>query len=164
MRKTTGAIIAGLAALLLMGPANAQYPPDEETSCGVSVTVVPPGGSLTVSCGGFLPGSPWTITFFSQPEVLASGTVGADGSFSATVMIPGDASPGQHTLRVSGTADDGTPVVIDIPITVAGAAAAPGPLAVTGDNLKVGLLMLAGLLAAGTAVLLIGRRRGRVTR
>ena len=161
MKRTTGVIIAGLAALLLMGPANAQYPPDEGPTCGLSVTVVPPGGSVTVSCDGFLPGSPWTITFFSQPEVLASGTVGSDGSFTETVTIPGDASPGRHILRVTGTADDGTPAVIDLPITVTGAAAAPGPLAVTGDNLKVGLLLLAGLLAAGTAVLLVGRRRAR---
>lgn len=160
MRRMTGAAVATAAAMLLAAPAGAQQYPIEGATCGLSVTVVPPGGSLTVSCDGLLPGSPWTITFESEPQVLATGTAGPDGSFSEGVTIPGDASPGSHTITITGTEADGTPFSISIPITVTGAGAG---LAVTGGNISVALILLAGLLAAATAALLIGRRRSRVT-
>ncbi|MGH2652932.1 MAG: hypothetical protein ACRDHV_01090 [Actinomycetota bacterium] len=161
MRRMTGAAITATAAILLLAaPAGAQEYPPEGATCGVSATVVPAGGSLTVSCAGLLPGSPWTITFESEPQVLATGTAGADGSFSTSVTIPSNASPGAHTLTITGTEADGSPFSISIPITVSGAAV-PG-LAVTGGNITVGLILLAGLLAAAAAALLVGRRRARV--
>lgn len=162
MGRVIGTAITATAALLLLaGPAGAQEYPIDDAECGVSATVVPPGGSITVSCNNLLPGSPWTITFESEPQVLATGTAGADGSFSASVTIPGDASPGSHTLTITGTEEDGDPFSISIPITVTGAAV-PG-LAVTGGNITMGLILLAALLAGAAVALLVGRRRSRVS-
>ena len=159
MKKIAIAALSLVTTVLVAGPASAQeYPPGGAT-CGVSSTVVPPGGSLTVGCDNLLPGSPFTIEFLS-PEVLATGTVDADGSFSETVSIPSDARPGDHLIRVRGTDADGDPVSIEIPITV------PGPgaegVAFTGANITVGMLILAGLIVAGSAALVAGRRRANI--
>ena len=161
MKKIAIAAMSLATALLVSGHVSAQeYPPGGAT-CGVSATVVSPGGSLTVGCDNLLPGSSFTIEFLS-PEVLASGTVGADGSFSETVTIPSDATPGDHIILVRGTDADGDPVSIEIPITVSGGAAAEG-VAFTGANITVGLLLLVGLVIAGGTALVAGRRRARTS-
>ncbi|HWC33112.1 MAG TPA: hypothetical protein VG709_08295 [Actinomycetota bacterium] len=168
MRLVTKVAVVLVGVLVLGGPAAAQqYPPDEPT-CGISDTVVVPGQAITITCDGWQPGSEVTATFFSHPVVLGSDTANSQGEVSITGTIPGDAEPGDHVIRVEGIADDGEPAVVEIGVTVAGAGAAAGDgaaqVAVTGRNVTVGFMILAGLIVGGTVALLIGRRRASTTR
>lgn len=157
MRRFTAVVVIGLFLLAMMTmPALAQdYPPDAP-SVAVSDTTVVAGETITVSSSGWLPGSDVTVTFLTTSEVLGTAEVGADGAFQTRVTIPSDASPGVHTLRVTGTGADGEPASVDIRITVEAVAAA---LPVTGLNLTVGTVLSTVLIAAGVTALLISRRR-----
>ena len=68
-----------------------------------------PGEDVTVSGSGYQPGTEYTITFHSTPQVLATGTVPADGSVTDTVTIPENAHYGRHTLSLIGLDADGGP-------------------------------------------------------
>ncbi len=61
------------------------------------------GDSVIVGGVGFLANSAITITYATEPQVVATTTSDADGAFSATFDIPAS-EPGAHTL----TASDGT--------------------------------------------------------
>lgn len=171
------ATVLGLAlatAMLTALPALAQYPP--AAGCvTVSATAVAPAETITVSSADpdcWLPGSTVTLTFFSTPVVLGTTTVNADGAWSDQVTIPAGATPGPHTLRASGFAQDGSARVVDIALTVLGAAAAPSTpgvapgdgLAATGSTLTVGLLILVALLTVGGTTFVVGQRRRQRTK
>ncbi len=61
------------------------------------------GDSVIVGGVGFLANSAITITYATEPQVVATTTSDADGAFSATFDIPAS-QPGAHTI----TASDGT--------------------------------------------------------
>ncbi len=61
------------------------------------------GQSVTVSGTGFLANSTITITYATEPKVVATTTSDAEGAFTATFDIPAS-EPGAHTI----TASDGT--------------------------------------------------------
>jgi hypothetical protein len=61
------------------------------------------GQDITVSGAGFEPNSTVTITYTSEPQVVATPESNADGVFSATFEIPASEG-GAHTI----TASDGT--------------------------------------------------------
>ena len=61
------------------------------------------GDSVIVGGVGFLANSAITITYATEPQVVATTTSDADGAFSATFDIPAS-EPGTHTI----TASDGT--------------------------------------------------------
>jgi hypothetical protein len=153
-----------LAGVLMGSPALAQYPPAAPTA-EASDTKVVPGQPITVSGTDWQAGSDVTISFLSTPLFLGTGTVGPEGTFSAKVTIPSDASAGAHTLRVSGDDRDGVPATVGIAIQVVAAAAEEevdtGGLAFTGTNISIGLLIVAGLLIAGGLALWAARRRNR---
>ncbi|WFR67251.1 hypothetical protein P9139_01065 [Curtobacterium flaccumfaciens] len=93
------------------------------------------------------------VWMFSTPTLLGTLTVAADGTVS--VSIPSDAPAGQHRIVVTaadGTVLGWTTITID-PVT--------GELAFTGAA-GLGACALAAflLLAAGTGVLIVRRRRG----
>lgn len=183
-----------VAALLLLpvAPASAQeYPPEPGPPVLLSASVVGPGGSLTLSSSGWLPGSAVDFTLFSDPISLGSAAVGSDTSFSATVTIPASVAPGMHTLQVSGIGEDGDPRVTELAIEVLGSAAgapagngvgdpangangasggsgavgefsgASNALAFTGANMVLGGALAAALVIAGGITLLVSRRRRR---
>jgi hypothetical protein len=160
MRQITR-VLAGsfLLTAFLATPVLAQpYPPDEPTA-GVTRTVVVPCGTTTVTGSNWLAGSTVEITF--DGEVIETGTVGSDGTFSTTVTIPCDTLPGTYVLGITGTAEDGSPQTVTMTITVVaagGGAGAPG----TGANLGAGILILAALLVVGVTALVATRRRVRV--
>jgi hypothetical protein len=120
------ALVAALV-VLLGAPVLAQgYPPASET-LSVSTSAALPGEPVILSGSGYAPGTTITITFESTPRVV--GVVRADGSgrFTAEVVIPPDATPGMHTLRATGSGDDGSTRVISAAIMVmAPAGAASG--------------------------------------
>lgn len=64
----------------------------------------------TISADGLQVGSTYTLTMFSTPRVLYTGTVGASGGFSHLVSLPADTPAGAHKLVLTGTAANGTPM------------------------------------------------------
>ena len=84
---------------------------------------------------------------------VASGAVGADGTFSLTATIPADLAAGSHVLivQVAGVTAASTA------FTVAGESAA-GALPVTGGNSLPLLSISLGFIAVG-ALVLVARRK-----
>ena len=112
-----------------------------------------PGGTFTIVGSGALAGSTVTIQFFSTPQVLASVNVPSGGAYSVNATIPAEASSGTHALQMVTTAADGTPVIVELGVTVAGSGDLPSTGAVLWPAM-LGVVML-GLGALGV----IARRR-----
>jgi hypothetical protein len=152
--------IAGLAGgvllllnVLLVGSAFAQYPPTAATA-EVSDSTVTPGQTITVSGSNWEPGSTVEIRLMSQTFFLGRADVAADGTFSTSVTIPAEVSPGTHVLEVSGTDVNGNPAIATTILTVLGAISAG-----TGANLSGSLAILLTLLVVGVAAIVASRRR-----
>lgn len=77
---------------------------------GVEVSKKAAGRTVTAGATLMLPGSLVEIVLRSDPVVIGSATVGADGSAAVTGVIPEGLEPGQHTIEVRGTGADGAPV------------------------------------------------------
>ncbi|MET0302718.1 MAG: GH92 family glycosyl hydrolase [Microbacteriaceae bacterium] len=67
-----------------------------------------PGDAITVSGTGYASGEEVTVTFNSEPVLLGTFAVNADGVFSVTVEIPEDATLGEHTIVVEGLSSGAT--------------------------------------------------------
>lgn len=136
----------------------------------------PYGGAGTILTGGGLaPNSAYTLTEFSVPNVIFTGTTLPNGNFFDEASLPDECRPGSHTLVLTGTSPAGVQVsdlvtyTVDESCTVtafdpyAAANGAPNPdvaLAETGAG-SGQLALLGGLAAlsmvAGAAVVV--RRR-----
>jgi hypothetical protein len=96
------------------------------------------GGQVPVRGEGWMPESEVTVTMRSEPVVLGTAAVGAEGTFAQTYTIPVGTAAGAHTITLSGTGADGQPasVVLDLTVVAAASAArpaaAPSSLAFTG--------------------------------
>ena len=73
---------------------------------------------MTVTCSGWRPSTSVTITFQSDPVLLATVTTTATGTLSSSVTIPSNATTGSHSLVLVGTAANGTARTVTIPLTV----------------------------------------------
>ncbi len=112
------------------------------------------GSSVTISVGTQVAGERVAVWLFSEPRLLGTPVVAADGT--VTVVVPADVPAGQHRIVVAaldGTLIGWTDVRVD-PVT--------GALAVTGAELGGGIAAALLLLAAGTGVLVARRRRAAV--
>jgi hexosaminidase len=169
MKKLAAAVFSVLSLSLLLAllavPASAQQYPPGGTTCGVGATSLGPGDQITVSGSGWQPGS--TVTFTLQPGSipLGSTTVGDDGSFSTVLTVPASVAPGSYSLSCSGIDVEGNPISRNNPIQVL-AAGGGGGAAFTGNTLNVPLWMalVAGLLASGVLLVVLGGRRRRSVR
>jgi len=120
----------------------------------------------TISADGLQVGSTYTLTMFSTPRVLYTGTVGGSGGFSWVVSLPADTPPGAHRLLLTGTAVDGTPMSAQAWFTLGSngkilAISYTGPtggLAATGIE-PGGAALTGGLLLVLGFVLTVARRR-----
>jgi hypothetical protein len=156
--------IAAVLALLLAGPASAQYPPPP--TCHLSKVEVEPGDHIGITGENWLPDSDVLLRFFSQAVVLGTAHTDAGGAFSTSEEIPDNASPGDHTIKASGQDLNGDPVTVDCGVVEvereeAGGAppAGGGGVAFTGTNISLGLIILAILLALGLGLVYAGRRK-----
>lgn len=172
---TTLVVVLGATA----GPAFAQYPPGAPPGAVSDATLVP-GQPLTVSSTGWAPGSTVAIDFLSDPVRIGAAVPDATGAFAVEVDVPEGATPGPHTVRLSGTAIDGEPRVSDLSVTVVGDGdgdggggddqgggpdgSDDGGLALTGADLTIGVTLVTLLALAGALTLAIGRRRSRPAR
>ena len=78
------------------------------------------GESVTLSGGGFPPGSPLQAELFSDPVLLGTMSADSAGNYRRTVVIPLGTTPGFHTIRVSvvgGTLQAETTIFVTAPVT-----------------------------------------------
>lgn len=145
------------------------------------------GDRQTVTVDGFSRGEPVRVVLNSQPVPLPTTQAATNGRAIVTFVVPAALEPGRHTVVLTG-ATSGLGATVAFTVTAApvapstpsatpstGAAAAPragsssaaprvnaGELAATGlDRGQVDAfgLLGGGLLAAGGALMLVGRRR-----
>jgi LPXTG-motif cell wall-anchored protein len=165
IKRALTVAIAAAALLALAAPAQGQQYPPDTVFITVSDTTVVPGQPIDISAGLFVPGSPASFTFFSQPVNLGTATADADGVATLSVTIPSDATPGTHTITASGTGIDGEPLSVSTTVTVLadGAAGADdgatGGLPRTGSDPMPIARIAAALVAVGGGLLFITRRR-----
>ena len=121
----------------------------------------------TISADGLQVGSTYTLTMFSTPRVLYTGTIGGSGGFTWVVSLPADTPAGSHRLLLTGIAADGTPMSAEAWFSLRangtiGAISYTGPidgLAVTGAEVMPTMFGAAMLLLLGIGAVTVARRR-----
>jgi hypothetical protein len=99
------------------------------------------------------------IWLFSDPTLLGSVIVAADGSFSGEVYLdPNFAVVGEHTLQLQGVGMDGFIRAANLGVVVEGFEAATSD---TGNTVLWWVFGGAGLLAVVIAAVVLSRGRGR---
>ena len=141
--------VAGLLVLSLAGIASAQATYPSTAGATISGSLVP-GGSVTINGTGVAGDA---VLVLVDSTTMATGAVGADGTFSMTASIPGNLAPGSHVLavQVAGV------TVASTTFSVAGQTAAP-TLPVTGSETLPLLSFSLGLIAVG-ALVLVARQK-----
>ena len=127
-------------------------PGDATVVLALSLDSVAAGSPITVSATGLEGGESAAVWIHSTPVKLATVDVTDAGSFSATVTVPADTTPGMHRIELR-TAASGT-----ISARLLVTAAADGNLASTGAQILLPLTAALLVLSLG-AVLVIVRRR-----
>lgn len=119
------------------------------------------GEGVDLTGRGFAPGESIVITLHSAPVRLATAVADGAGGFRVSVLVPVDASPGQHTIVAAG-AGSGLSASAPLRVIAAGAGAGGG-LPGTGGAVPVAIAALGAVLlaAGGTLVLILRRRRLR---
>lgn len=75
---------------------------------------------VTCNCQGLKPGETVTLTIYSEPTQIVTGTVPADGTcpFAKLATIPTNVPDGDHTLELSSTFVDTDGVKLLTPLTL----------------------------------------------
>ncbi|HEU5110087.1 MAG TPA: fibronectin type III domain-containing protein [Micromonosporaceae bacterium] len=102
----------------------------------------------------FAPNSPVTLGLYSSPRVLTTAVTNSAGTFRVEVTIPAGFT-GTHTFVAIGYAPDLSTRTLALAMTVDEEADLPA----TGPGLRTVLMLGLAMLAAGTALLVAGRRR-----
>jgi hypothetical protein len=156
------AVVVGLASPVA---AFAQYNGPSTGALTVTPTTLTPSQSFTASGSGYAASSPVTVTFTSDPVVLASITTNATGSFTATLNVPANATLGTHTISASGKAPDNSARILTATVTVvAGGGSGAKPLVRTGPSNVGPMIMWGILLIAVGFVAVVAVRRSQFRR
>ena len=135
--------------------------PDLELTLNFAAGTTIETASTEIGAGGLKVGSTYTLTMYSTPRILYTGTIDASGAFLHTVTLPADTPVGAHELVLTGIAPDGSVLTARAWFTLLsngriGAISYAGPLtfslAATGSEpmMPIGIasaLLLAGFLA-----------------
>lgn len=130
----------------------------EQVDAGATITLVQ-AKTASVSGEGFQPDTRVDIWLFSDPTLLGSVTVSADGAFTGEVFLDARyAVVGEHTLQLQGVANDGFIKAANLGVVV------QEPVLLTADGARDMLVWIAGLalaavLAAVFVAIALGRRR-----
>ncbi|MDA8777357.1 fibronectin type III domain-containing protein [Pontimonas sp.] len=142
------AVLSGEWSFTVVLPENAGVV--EEAESGATLTLIQ-ARTASVSGDGFQPDTRVDIWLFSDPTLLGSVIVSADGSFTGEVYLDVRyAIPGEHTLQLQGVADDGFIKAANLGVMV------QEPLTLTSES-ATGLLwwVLIAVVAVLVAVMLI---------
>lgn len=152
----------------LSTPASAAPYPPNTSSATLSASAYDPcaGASNVLGGDGFRPGETVRLVLGGSGEIGRPG-VDADGSFSITVTIPLDARGNEVVTATGLTSRLTASINLDVPCVLGQDATAlggdngngDGGLAYTGVAIGGALLLAAGLISVGGAVLVAGRRR-----
>jgi hypothetical protein len=160
------------------GPVDPTDPSGQLTGAEVvtlGVTRVAPGGQVPVTVTGAEPGAVFRVELHSEPVVLGTLTVGADGTGAAVFTVPASTSSGDHKIVLvlpGGSVEAAlTVVAVDAagPVTpgrtptASGSGAPGGSMASTGADGTVAGALLAGLLLVGGCALTLTVRRRRLS-
>ena len=127
----------------------------DQVDAGATITMVQTK-TATVSGEGFQPDTRVDIWLFSDPTLLGSVIVSADGSFTGEVyMDVRYATVGEHTLQLQGVANDGFIKAVNLGVVV------QEPVEFTTENASGLLWWVIGafLLAVVLIVVLLARSR-----
>ncbi|RZU34171.1 hypothetical protein [Blastococcus saxobsidens] len=105
---------------------------------------VVPGGTVSLTGAGFLPGERVEVLLHGTDMVLATATAGTDGHVHVDVLIPPEATLGPATLDLVGV-DSAQSAGVRLQVAAAEQAVDPAPR---------GAVSLASLVAAATALVL----------
>ena len=143
-------------------PSGSAGPTPADRTTEAPVRAVSPGGTVTVSAGGFLPGETVTIQLRAGGDVLATATAAADGTVEAEIRIPEGAAAGRTTVDLVGAE---SAVVADVELRIAGA----DSVVATDDWRDLVPLTSAAVALVGTVSTLVSvagqrfaRRRGSI--
>ncbi|MCU4187264.1 hypothetical protein K6U06_23075 [Acidiferrimicrobium sp. IK] len=159
--------------LLLVGggTAFAAYGPTGGATVTASTTTAAPGQPIALAGSGFAPSESISIVLHSTPVQLATVQATPAGTFSTTVTIPTNTTPGQHEIIATGLTSG---VTATFPITIVGSSAATAPaaattsgassgggssLAFTGADIAASVAVGVGALAVGGLLTLSSRKR-----
>jgi hypothetical protein len=114
----TSAATPGPATVMPAGLARAPIDvPSDAVPAGTASTTA--GGSVTITGGGFDPGSTVVLTLYSVPVSLGTTTAGPGGTINATVNLPMGTALGAHTFLASGLNSQGEAVYLAKTVAVA---------------------------------------------
>lgn len=143
--------------------------PAPVASCTISATSTSVGSSVTHSCTGLAPGTVILITVSSADpatpssaisiagEQSTSKTAGADGLTAGVITLT---AAGTYTITVLNVSTNA--VLSSHTVTAVARAAAPSTLSSTGVDPLPTSLGAAALIALGTGIVLLARRRRAV--
>ncbi|MEV4131956.1 hypothetical protein AB0J72_07300 [Dactylosporangium sp. NPDC049742] len=151
-------VTATLAVLQEPAPVTvpAAAPPTHATA-GRIVGIDNPaaGEAVTLSGGGFKPGTAVEVVVYSAPQPLGTAYTDAAGAFTLLVVVPADLHRGGHTFVAAGLAGDNSLRLLSAPVTVHHAAAT---LPVTGGPVGAVAALGGWAVLIGTVLALLGRR------
>lgn len=76
------------------------------------------GDKVRIKLAGFKPGSTMEAWLFSTPVLLGTTKVGADGTVTATFLVPRGTAPGPHRIVVSTRTADDKPATLAVGVNV----------------------------------------------
>ena len=164
-RLVTALLAVGATLGLLALPAAAQYA-GTATLTSSSGSVCTPGGAVTLTVEGAVPGTDVTFIFRSSPVVLGVVTADANGVAVLAGTWPVNAADGSHTVIARGLdgRPEGGPTPLDLSISVVCAPAGAASLPRTGADSLPWFRLGAVLVALGGIILLSSRKRYAVVR
>ncbi|WP_223626351.1 endonuclease/exonuclease/phosphatase family protein [Microbacterium sp. EST19A] len=164
---------AVLANFSICDDACASPEPEPEATIGLGATTVLAGGELTITGTDFAADAELRVELRSTPVTLGTATTDGSGAFRLAATIPAGTAPGAHSIVVIDPAGAETSAAITVTAAPGGGqpggqpgggATAPGAgsgdaLANTGADSTPFLLGSVLLLVAGSALVMLRRRR-----
>ena len=144
------------------------YPPPVAAGGEVSASRIKLPGCTTFTGHGFAHGT--TVTVTDDGRVVGTTKTDAEGRFSLRVCFDVNARVGCHTLVGTGLGVDGRPASVSATVCITGLAEGPGGgepgggIPFTGFAATGVALGGIGLVAAGSAILLLMEKRHRSRR
>ncbi|MDP1794802.1 MAG: LPXTG cell wall anchor domain-containing protein [Acidimicrobiales bacterium] len=120
-------------------------PPAAQGAATTNTESVAPGGSMTVSGGGFGPGTPVNVVVYSTPTKITTVNASATGTVAVTFTVPGGLARGSHTLQLQGVDASGGTRVLERQLTVVSQLPRTGGLPLRLDAV-VAMLAIAALV------------------
>jgi hypothetical protein len=163
-----GVLLASAAAAGAAPGDPAPYPPPAPPGVQAPTTQPVAGAPISLVIGGFQPNEIATIILFSDPINLGTFQADGGGTVYATVTLP-DGVAGPHTIQVTGNKGSSYSLGITVqsPSGLAftgegqgtGNTDDGGALAFTGVMVGGSILIALGLIAAGSLLLVGGKRK-----